>query len=257
MIKDLQSLRWEYQKIKESLICQVTEDDCQRLESHMPYILELAQVENRSLSLYDIHKQCFLVKVDRHIQLLGYGSDEVDVNDIDRYHTMVHPDDLPFMYDSEIQMFNFVQPLPGDEKKDYKLVYDFRVRSKSGEYIRFLHQLMLFELDRNGNSWILLVISDVLSNYPSDEPPKRFLLNTKTKKICLFNEELGIGSELLSKREKQVLELISQGLDSQDIADTLCVSVHTINNHRQNILSKTRTKNIAQAIRYLTCIGLI
>ncbi len=257
MIKDVGTLKREYQKIKESLICQVSDDDYRRLESHMPYILEMAQVENRSLSLYDINKQCFLVKVDRHIQLLGYGEEEMDVNDIGRYHTMVHPDDLPFMYDSEIQMFNFVRPLQGEEKKDYKLVYDFRVRNKSGEYIRFLHQLTLFELDRNGNSWILLVISDVISSHPTDELPRRFLINTKDKKICLFNEELGIGSELLTKREKEVLELIAQGLDSQDIADMLCVSVHTINNHRQNILSKTRTKNIAQAIAYLSCIGLI
>jgi len=35
------------------------------------------------------------------MELLGYKNREIEVS---RYHRMVHPDDQPFLYDSELQM---------------------------------------------------------------------------------------------------------------------------------------------------------
>lgn len=240
------------------LSCSVTEEDYLKLEQKIAKLKEMAEIENRSISLYDVNKKEFLLKVDKHIELLGYTkNDKVNINNVENYHAMIHKDDLPFLYDSEIKMYNFLKPIRSNEKKEYKLVYDYRVRSKNGAYIRFLHQMVLFEVDKDFNSWILLIISDVLSSYPENEKPRRFLFNTKTHKVHLFNKEAGIKSYLLTKREKEVIELISQGLDSKLIADKLCVSVSTINNHRQHILQKTGTRNVAQAISYLKCIGLV
>jgi len=178
-------------------------------------------------------------------------------NDVGRYHAVIHPDDLPYMYEAEISMFHFLKNIRGEEKKDYKLVYDFRVRHRNGSYIRFLHQLIPFELDRDFNSWVLLIIPDVLSSYPENARPRRFLLNAKTGKVCLFNEEIGIRSKLPTKRETEVLDLVSQGFSSEDISDRLCVSTYTVNNHRRNVLVKTNTRNITQAITYVRRIGLL
>ena len=169
---------------------------------------------------------------------------------------MIHPADIPFIYDSEIRMYRFLADKQG-RKKEYKLVYDYRVRSKSGAYIRFLHQMAIFECDRLGNSWIMLIVSDVLEQYPEDELPRRFIIDTKDNRICLFNEESGIGDQLVTQREREILALVAQGLDSQAIADRLYISIHTVNNHRQNILRKTRSRHIAQAAFYLRCIGLL
>jgi DNA-binding NarL/FixJ family response regulator len=63
--------------------------------------------------------------------------------------------------------------------------------------------------------------------------------------------------KLLTDRETEVLKLISQGLDSHDIAERLFISVNTVNNHRQKILSKTRTKNATQALLYAKKVGII
>lgn len=54
-------------------------------------------------------------------------------------------------------------------------------------------------------------------------------------------------SDLLSKREKEILALIGMGKSSKEIADELSVSVHTISRHRQNILQKLQVSNSAQA----------
>lgn len=53
------------------------------------------------------------------------------------------------------------------------------------------------------------------------------------------------GGEHLSKREKEVLDLICQELTTTEIADKLCLSPKTIENHRSRIMDKTGVRNTA------------
>lgn len=55
----------------------------------------------------------------------------------------------------------------------------------------------------------------------------------------------------LTQREKQVLELSAQGLSIKQIADQLGVSARTVEKHRANIMEKTDSSNIIEAIYYL------
>ena len=54
----------------------------------------------------------------------------------------------------------------------------------------------------------------------------------------------------LTKREKDVLELIAEGLKTADISKDLNVSVHTVNTHRKNLLSKAGVKNVVDLINW-------
>lgn len=56
--------------------------------------------------------------------------------------------------------------------------------------------------------------------------------------------------QVLSKREMEVLALISEGYTNAEIADKLFTSKRTIETHRQNILEKTKSKNTAHLIKY-------
>lgn len=54
----------------------------------------------------------------------------------------------------------------------------------------------------------------------------------------------------LSKREKEIVSLITKGFTSQEIADAINLSVLTINTHRRNILRKLNLKNTAMMVQY-------
>lgn len=54
----------------------------------------------------------------------------------------------------------------------------------------------------------------------------------------------------LSRREKEVLLKICEGLSNQEIADRLFISKRTVDKHRANLLSKTASKNTASLILY-------
>jgi DNA-binding CsgD family transcriptional regulator len=169
----------------------------------------------------------------------------------------MHPEDFPFILDTVIKTFNFLDQLPAEEKTDYKLIVDYRLMNKAGNYLRFVQQVVVLELDKNGEIWLILKLFDLVSEKAKNEPSQRKLLNLKTGKLYLFNDNNYISSTLLTKREVEILGLISQGLDSKNISDRLFISVNTVNNHRQNILSKTKSTNTSQALLYAKRIGIL
>ncbi len=63
----------------------------------------------------------------------------------------------------------------------------------------------------------------------------------------LATEEKGVG---LTNREQEVLELLSNGLTTQQIAAKLFASLRTVETHRQHLLEKTGTRNTPSLIKY-------
>jgi hypothetical protein len=57
-------------------------------------------------------------------------------------------------------------------------------------------------------------------------------------------------SASLSERELEILELVATGLTNQDIADQLEISKRTVDNHISNILTKTKTDNRVELVRW-------
>ncbi len=62
---------------------------------------------------------------------------------------------------------------------------------------------------------------------------------------------------LLSPREKEVLQLIAEGLSSQEIADKLFVSVKTISSNRRQLMEKLKTDSVAALTKIAIREGLI
>ena len=64
------------------------------------------------------------------------------------------------------------------------------------------------------------------------------------------HRELESKSANLSKREKEILVKICEGLSNQEIAETLFISKRTVDKHRANLLGKTNSKNTASLILF-------
>lgn len=56
------------------------------------------------------------------------------------------------------------------------------------------------------------------------------------------------GTESLTARENEVLELLDQGLSNQQIATRLSVSLHTVKNHVHSVLAKLGVSSRAEAV---------
>jgi DNA-binding NarL/FixJ family response regulator len=65
------------------------------------------------------------------------------------------------------------------------------------------------------------------------------------------------GYDLLTNREREVLQLIAEGLSNQAIAEELVISVKTVEAHRAHIMTKLHAKNRTDLIRYALKRGLV
>ena len=54
----------------------------------------------------------------------------------------------------------------------------------------------------------------------------------------------------LSARELEILDLVSTGLTNLEIAEKLDISKRTVDNHISNILTKTKTENRVELVRW-------
>ncbi len=57
-------------------------------------------------------------------------------------------------------------------------------------------------------------------------------------------------SETFTKREIEILQLIVKGHTSKEIAEKLCLSLSTVENHRCNMIKKAGVKNIYAVIMF-------
>ena len=129
-----------------------------------------------------------------------------------------------------------------------------RVRNLRGEYIRIIEQEQIVELDKSGNVWLMLSVIDVDASH-EPEIIKSHLYNFKTGEQ-IFIDLSDTLDEPLTNRELEVLRLMKQGLLSKEIANTLKVSINTVNTHRQNILQKLKANNSIEAVNFAQRLGL-
>ncbi len=61
----------------------------------------------------------------------------------------------------------------------------------------------------------------------------------------------------LTNREKEVLKLIAEENTTQEIADQLFLSKHTIEGYRKNLISKLEVRNLAGLTKYAIKLGLL
>lgn len=68
----------------------------------------------------------------------------------------------------------------------------------------------------------------------------------------------GIGArDVLTPREREVLQLIAEGYSSREIADLLHISVKTVQNHRSKIMNKLDLHDRGELIKYAIQQGII
>jgi DNA-binding NarL/FixJ family response regulator len=82
---------------------------------------------------------------------------------------------------------------------------------------------------------------------------------TKIMNRCLLAEKMLSGDQLhtvLTTRERELLKLIIEGFKNREIADSLCISIKTVETHRTNLMKKLNVHNVVEMISVAEEFGI-
>ncbi len=63
--------------------------------------------------------------------------------------------------------------------------------------------------------------------------------------------------DMLTQREREVLKLIAEGYKNKEVADTLCISLKTVEKHRANLMRKLDLHNTSALTLYAVQQGMV
>jgi DNA-binding NarL/FixJ family response regulator len=119
------------------------------------------------------------------------------------------------------------------------------------------------QIIRNGAKGYLLKNADqhtILAAITAVEKGEEYI-DDSIKKILVQESISGQRRSMfeipLTKREKEILQLIADGLSNQEIADKLFISLRTVETHRFNLTQKLDVKNAAGLVKEAIKRGLV
>lgn len=259
-LQDYQRLFFE---LLDSIPFDVADDDYSVLDKHIPHLEELDRLGKSAVSVFDLYKKTHLYTSPSYRNRLGLS--EGLNNGHDGFERLMHPDDLFIITKSGYLFMKMVLNADHEEFRNCKLIHDFRImKILSGvenhdksriNWIRMTEQQSLLEFDKKGNPWLALSIMNISPDQTSERLGRSRLINQVTEQVIDYTAQPESTIFNLTDRESEILRLISKGLSSKQIADKLFISVHTVNTHRQNIISKMNVSTTTEAIGLMSMFG--
>lgn len=156
----------------------------------------------------------------------------------------------------ELRFFNFLKHVRPDSRTHYQAtcILNFHTAGDN-KTIKILHSTRYFKCDNNSN--VLLGICTYLPYPVSHNRFDGTIVNLVTGRTVEKESYEVSDHKILSRRQTEILSLIAKGFQSKNIADRLCISVHTVNRHRQDILTSLRVANTAAAVEIALRMKLI
>lgn len=180
--------------------------------------------------------------------ILGYSPSEMDMN---LFMDSIHPQDRPYFLSFEQQATIFFNNTAIDKIGHYKVQYDLRLEKKEGDYARMLIQYVLVNFE-DRNIYHSFHIHTDITHIKREGIPHCSIIGLDGEPSYYDIQDTASilpSYEIFTKREKTILKRIVEGKTSQQIADELFVSIHTINTHRKNILVKSNTVTPIQLVK--------
>jgi DNA-binding CsgD family transcriptional regulator len=155
----------------------------------------------------------------------------------------------------------FLNSTPYEEKINQKIVFvGPKINNRFGKVSRLFVQTANLDEDEKRNPINLMnSIQDITHLMKDNFWWMRFSYGESPQKVKYYHSEIGkaTDADILSDREKDILRLIYEGIDSPEIADRLNISIATVHTHRRNMLNRTGMKDTTALVQIAFSMGMI
>ncbi len=188
-----------------------------------------------------------IINTHEDYEVVGMYASAADLfNHIESDHPLV------LLLDINLPDANGIDLVKGlkENYKDLKIVA-FSVHNELAVINSILNEGADAYLQKNAHGYeIIAAITQVLLG-------NRYICE-KTQAILNKKTDTGLKQvPKLTRREKEILSYVAKGLTTNQIADALFISSHTVESHRKNLMEKFQTKSVTAAVKSAIEYGLI
>lgn len=209
----------------------------------------VSRASNKSFYVVDYYKKNFFYVSSNSLFLSGHSADEVLKLGYNFYEKVVPPQDLEMLLEINQKGFFFYYQQLVEDRLKFTISYDFRLIQPNKHTIMINHKLTPIILTPEGDVWLALCVVGLSSQTKpgnvyvnQDGVLQRYDYSFRGKN---WKE---IETVALTEKEKHILQLSTQGITNEQIADLIFVDVNTVKFHKKKIFQKFHVKNIAEAI---------
>ncbi len=228
------------------LINQCKASSSGQINRSSPLMAELEQLmeqHNQFFYLGDVINLNILFASQRSLNMINIPPDELSLF---HFFDITHPDDLHRLSWGRAKLIKMAQDLYLKQQGCELLSTNFRMRNAEGKYSNILIQCYLFYVSSPNKTVFILKLHTNIDWYRNIKNGFHYYYGNDLSKFRFPDAELLSLGYVFSNREFEILKHVHMGLSSEEIAQKLFLSVHTVNTHRRNILAKTRKANITE-----------
>lgn len=254
MTTELEGLAAEQAVLMQSIRYREEARDVSRIAYFKQLLDQLDVVDTSLLSIFDMSVQDHVYFSRKYAAVLGWDLEAAHDQGVAYVNQRFHPEDMLYLSRAGVFFMKWALEQPVETRRDFKHVARYRMLDGQGNYVPVVEQQSVLELDADGNIWLVL---SVIDRAPDDEKftgATSRAMNVKTGAVI---EPLVQDNHGISPREREIMQLVASGMASKQVAEALFLSVHTVNTHRQRILSKTGTSSMTEAVRWAMERGLL
>jgi DNA-binding CsgD family transcriptional regulator len=217
-------------------------------------------MSNSFITILDPRSTQYLHVTPNSIDILGYPPSTWMEGGVRKQVSFIHRQELPAIinfHEMGMKIFNLTQ---AEQRMGFKEYMDIRLQCKSGVYRKFLRTSVPLALDSQGNVLAWLNSFQDITHLKKDKFIC-FLVREADMQMRIFQYSMDT-KELdrvspFTRREKEVLEALSFGMDTNQIAEKLSITPTTVGTHKRKLVEKTATCNTESMVTYLNMVGLM
>ncbi len=206
----------------------------------------------------DYAAQQYLVMTNEMQGIAGYHPREFLESHLEKLIEVYHKDDFK-VYNQLIFPANtaFLKETPQEEHDKYVFSYNFRFARQDKKMAHVLQRNSFITSKETGMPLYSLGMIIDITDFKTDTIMVHTIERKQEDRDGFYKQKISTNyfypdeeDLLLTRREKTVLQYLSEGHSSKQVADKLFVSERTVVNHKQNMLHKTNAKNITELVAF-------
>jgi DNA-binding CsgD family transcriptional regulator len=194
-----------------------------------------------------------------HVSNLSKQMMGIEPGILNPYHFFeaTHPDDIYRLSLGRAKLLKIAHDLFKAQNGCMILSTNFMMRKPEGNYSNILVQIYAFYCTIPYKSVFILKVHTNVDWYKMTNSWFHYYTGNDISYFRFPDEDLLKMGIPFSAREFEIIKLIESGLSSEEIAEKIFLSVHTVNTHRRNMLKKAGMNSMPELIYDLLERGLL